>query len=389
MLTAVQRDKGETIAAKCASRVGNHCEPGIWLYRLNGLMATTVNLLRTSNVAKSARGATPRQDRLALWVGLAFSVLFTGLIWLLGSRLAEIPHLPDTGASWYYWQLPERTFWGRVTAWGFYLAHQVAIWWLIFAAQRARSRYSTTLHWFNYAALGINAVFIVLHLLQTHIWYDGLAQDVSIWSSQWSVILLLVVILMMENPRRGMFFGVKAPLSRRVVDFVRKYHGYYFAWATIYTFWYHPMEGLSGHLVGFFYMFLLLLQGSLFFTRIHLNRYWTFAQEAMVLIHGVLVAWMNANDLWPMFGFGFAGLIVVTQLHGLGLSRPLRAGVVAIYVGAALWVYSLRDLADLHQITWIPLTEYATVYALAGLIGLGLWVAQKIGGRTTDKEAAA
>jgi hypothetical protein len=40
------------------------------------------------------------------------------------------------------------------------------------------------LHKLNIIALGMNAVFILLHLFQTQIWYDGLAQDVSIWSSQ-------------------------------------------------------------------------------------------------------------------------------------------------------------------------------------------------------------
>jgi hypothetical protein len=339
-------------------------------------MSTTLQM----QSAAAQRRTQTRQDVAVLWGGILFSLLFTGLIWLFGERLAAIPHLPDAGASWYYWILPEPTFWSRATAWGFYLLHQVAIWWLIWAAQRQKARYSTELHWFNVAALGVNGIFILLHLLQTHLWYDGLAQDVSIWSSQWSVILLLVLVLMIENPRRGLFFGYKAPLGQRVVGFVRKYHGYYFAWATIYTFWYHPMEATSGHLVGFFYMFLLLLQGSLFFTRIHLNKYWTFAQEVMVLIHGVLVAVMNANDLWPMFGFGFAGLLVATQMYGLGLPRLVRGLILALYVGAALWVYgALGELADIHQITWIPLTEYAVVFALAGLIGLGLWLAQRLG----------
>jgi hypothetical protein len=330
----------------------------------------------------------PRQDLRTLWVGIVFSGLFTGLIWLLGGRLAAISHLPDAGASWYYWILPQPTFWARATAWGFYLVHQATIWWLIWRAQRERVRYATNLHWFNFAALAVNAAFIFLHLVQTHLWYDGLAQDVSIWSSQWSVILLLVLVLMIENPRRGLFFGYKAPLAKRTVDFVRKYHGYYFAWATIYTFWYHPTEATLGHLVGFFYMFLLLLQGSLFFTRIHLNNYWTFIQEVLVLIHGVLVAVMNANNLWPMFGFGFAGLLVVTQIHGLGLSRLVRGLILAGYAAAALWVYSQRDLADIHQVTWIPATEYLVVFVLAGLIGLGLWVVQKLGDGGTKQDPA-
>ena len=337
-------------------------------------MSTIVNQQKLPVVTAQAQQGAARQDVRALWIGILFSALFTGLIWWLGDRLQSIPHLPDSGASWYYWRLPQQESMARITAWGFYLLHQGAIWGLIFAAQRAKSRYTTGLHWFNYAALGVNVLFSFVHLLQTHVWYDALAQDVSIWSSQWSVILLLVVVLLMENPRRGLVMGAKAPLSKRAVDFARKYHGYLFAWATIYTFWYHPMENTTGHLVGFFYMFLLMLQGSLFFTRIHQNRYWTFTQEFTVLVHGTMVAVMQGNGMWPMFGFGFAGIVVLTQLHGLGLPTWVRWSTLGVYLAAALWVYSDRGIAKIHQITWIPFTEYAVVFVVAGLISLGLWL---------------
>jgi hypothetical protein len=49
----------------------------------------------------------------------------------------------------------------------------------------------------------------------------------------------------MENRRRGMFFGKKLPINQQIIPFARKYHGYFFAWATIYN---HPMEPTSGHL---------------------------------------------------------------------------------------------------------------------------------------------
>ncbi len=66
-----------------------------------------------------------RRDLLALFGGALFSLLFTGLIWWLGGRLSSQPLLPDQGASWYYWKLPNPTFWSQATAWGFYLLHQV------------------------------------------------------------------------------------------------------------------------------------------------------------------------------------------------------------------------------------------------------------------------
>jgi hypothetical protein len=249
---------------------------------------------------------------------------------------------------------------------------------LIFAAQKRGTQYTAGLHPVNLLALGVNAFFIVLHLDQTHIWYDGLAQDVSIWSSQGSVILMLVMILLMENRRRGMFFGVKAPLPKRAIDLTRRYHGYVFAWATVYTFWYHPMEPTSGHLIGFLYMFLLLLQGSLFFTRVHVNRWWMLVQEVTVLVHGTLVAVMQGNGIWPMFAFGFGGLLVITQMHGLRLSRWTRGAILALYVGCALLVYSQRGWVQLNEIVRIPLIEYVAVFLLAWLIGGGLWVGRRL-----------
>ena len=313
----------------------------------------------------------------ALWIGILFSLAFTGLIALAGSRLESIPLLPDTGAAWYYWQLPNPTFWTRATAWTFYLLHQFAIWGVIYYAQTRVKRYTSGLHRVNLVALGLNAFFILLHFAQTHIWYDGLAQDVSIFSSQGSVVVLLVWVLLMENNRRGMFFGKKLPLSKRVVDFAKKYHGYFFAWAIIYTFWYHPMVNTSGHLIGFFYMFLLMLQGSLFFTRVHVNRWWMVVQEVTVAVHGTLVAVMQGNGLWPMFAFGFLGIFVITQMYGLRLPAWSRALAIVAYLAAAAWVYSGLGWSRLNEIVRIPVIEYLSVLVLAGLIGLGLFIARR------------
>jgi len=319
-----------------------------------------------------------------LWAGIIFSFAFTGLIWVLGPYLPPIDFLPDSGASWYYWKLPEPTFWSRATAWGGYLLHQVALWWLIFRAQSQRLKYTDGLHRLNIVALATNAFFIVLHLIQSHIWYDGLAQDVSIFSSQGSVILLLVMVLLMENQRRGLFFGKKIGFLKESGRAARKYHGYIFAWAIIYTFWFHPMETTSGHLIGFLYTFFLLLQSSLFFTRAHLNRWWTFLLEVAVLIHGTLVAYLTQNsDIWPMFLFGFAALFIVTQMYGLGLRRWQRWAFIAAYVAAVLVVYSSRGWAQLNEIVRIPVIEYGSVFVLALIIWLIMRVVGSFG-KTAD-----
>ena len=60
-----------------------------------------------------------------------------------------------------------------------------------------------------------------------------------------------------EYKNRGMFCGwpnersddwlaQRLKLSELPFHYVRKYHGYAFSWAVIYTFWYHPMENTYG-----------------------------------------------------------------------------------------------------------------------------------------------
>ena len=333
--------------------------------------------------------SNPRTARIALWGGIVFSLVFTALIWWLGGRLNSISLLPDQGALWYYWKLPNPTFVTRLSVWGLYALHQIAFWSLIYYAQTRVQKYASGLHPVNLWALGLNAAFLFLHLLQTHLWYDGLAQDTPVWSSQGSVILMLCAILIMENRRRGMFFGKSAPLSKRVVSFARQYHDYLFSWATVYTFWFHPMVNTPGHLIGFFYMFLLLLQGSLFLTRMHVNKWWTLTQEVMVLFHGTLVAIMQGNGIWPMFAFGFAGMFIISQMHGLGWSKLTRWLVGLGYIAAALLVYSDRGWAKLNEIIRIPFIEYLVAFVIAGLIALGLWIADRLKKQAVAEAAAS
>ena len=98
-------------------------------------------------------------------------------------------------------------------------------------------------------------------------------------------------------------------------------------------------------------------------------------QAVAVGFHGTLVAIFQGQGLWPMFAFGFAGIFILTQMHGLGWSRLVRGLVAGLYVAAALFIYSSRGWVQLNEIIRIPLIEYLLVFILAGLIALGLWVA--------------
>jgi hypothetical protein len=340
----------------------------------------------TSIPTKTAEQPVPSRipANAALRGGIAFSFIFTAIIWWAGRFLTDVPHLPDSGATWYYWRLARPDIWATITAWGFYAAHQITIWALIYQAQKSRLKYSASLHRLNIATLALNAFFIVLHFAQTHVWYGALAEDVSIYSSQGSVILLLVMVLLMETQRRGLVFGKRLSLLKEAGQWSRKYHGYIFAWAAIYTFWYHPMERTSGHLIGFVYMFLLMVQSSLFFTRAHINRIWTFVLEVTVLVHGSLVAVYQGNGMWPMFAFGFGGLVVITQMFGIGLKVWMKWAILALYVGLILLVYSRIGWNRLNEIIRIPMIEYVLVFVLAGLISGGLWIARRIRGSRSD-----
>lgn len=330
-------------------------------------------------------------DRRILALGVLGSIALTGLIWLGGSIPASVPKLPDQGPLWYYWKLPQPTFWSRTTAWSFFAAHQLAIWGCIRYAQRTRPRYTSALHRINYVMLGINALFIGLHFAQTYIWYDGLAQDTPIWSSQGAVVLLLVFVLIMETPRRGLFFGKRVPFKPQFIRVIRTYHGYFFSFAAIYTFWFHPMEATAGHLIGFFYMFLLLLQSSLIFNRAHVNRWWTFALELMVLPHGVIVAWVQGAGLWPMFLFGFAGILLITQLHGLPLGRWSKRVIYATFLVSVLVVYGLTDrgFGRLNEVIRIPLIDYALIGVIYLLFLLIFGIVRRIGRLRAIRPSAA
>jgi len=301
------------------------------------------------------------------WLSVALAILATVSILLLQPTLSTITLLPDQGAAWYYWKLPEPTIMTRLTAWGFYIAHQAFFWGLIWWAKKNREmlRNRNKLHVVNMVGLAGTALFVALHYLQTAVWYDGLAQDTSVFSSQISVIFLLVIVLIMEAPRRGLFFGYGKSWFKGIRQTLIKYHGYYFAWAVVYTYWFHPMETSPGHLLGFFYTFLLMIQGAFVFTRVHTNRWWTAILELSVVIHGVTVAIVAGQEIWPMFLFGFLAIFIVTQLHGLGLSRITRTIVTLAFVVIVMAFYSDRGWMNLNEIARIPVIEYA----LAVLIG--------------------
>ncbi|XP_078581738.1 uncharacterized protein LOC144865071 [Branchiostoma floridae x Branchiostoma japonicum] len=323
---------------------------------------------------------------------------------------------PGSAGRWYFWKLrPELvTPWTQTFVWACYTVHQLLAWWLLYLAQvnkqsQKGKKYSTRLSKYNWAAMAVHTFFHLMHLAQTHLTYDATAQDVTIGSSQGSVIVALLFVMIIEFRDRGVFFGwpnVKSTdkvgkamrsRSRTSVSFIRKYHGYLIMWAAVYTFWYHPMENTLGHVMGFFHTWILMLQGSLFYTDLHLNRYWRFTLEVWVTLHGGLVAWQTGGPdqmgtkLWPMFLFGFLTLIVLTQLYGLPFWKYLPTwsrGIPALlYAGVLLYCYSWipdangRPWTRLHEPFLIPLNQYLFPLVICGLVTFGLYIERKLTNR--------
>jgi len=303
-------------------------------------------------------------------VSVIIAALVCSSILLLEGQLQHIVLLPDQGASWYYWKRSDPSFSTQASAWGGYLAHQFFIWGVIAWAQRNRSKLKdrSKMHPINWIALGGTAIFALLHYLQTALWYDGLAQDVSVFSSQASVALLLVVVLVIEAPRRGLFFGQGKKMFVGVRPFLIRYHGYYFSWAVVYTYWFHPMETTLGHLLGFFYTFLLMIQAGFIFTRVHTNKFWTAILEVLVVFHGVLVAIIAGQEVWPMFMFGFLMMFIVTQMHGIGLSKVFRWIIALIFVASIFVVYSSRGWQYINEVIRIPMIEYLLAFFIVLIV---------------------
>ncbi|MHA2408356.1 MAG: hypothetical protein ACXACA_08305 [Candidatus Ranarchaeia archaeon] len=305
---------------------------------------------------KQKSSETPEQSSTSsnqaskAWVGsIIFAVIFTFIIWFVGPQLDPVlaTLLPDQGAAWYYWKLPSREFVNMLIVWSFYLAHQFSIWGSIYWAQKNLTAFKTRptkgLTRYNWATLLINAFFIVLHLVQTHIWFDGLAQDVPIITSQGSVIVMLVMILIIEHP---------------------------------------PMAYDPQLLTGFFYMFLLFTQASLAYTVIHVDRRWVVLLESFVGVHAFIVAVYNtlqhnSIDMWAMFASGFAFMFVFTYLYAFKLKKEVRYSAMIVYFAALAWVYLPATLLGYGrpldfllriEFLWIPIILYLLAIVFAAVV---------------------
>jgi len=307
--------------------------------------------------------------------GALVSGALTAVIGLTAANLSGFQIVGHTVAFAYPWRLTEPNAMARLTAWSGYLLHNIIAWAIIYFAQRQKPKFGNDLQWFNWAMIATTIVFSLLHVVQTHYFYDGLAQSVPEITALGSVAVMLMIIIILETPRRGLIFGYKFKFRDGFMYIVRKYHSYIFTWAIIYDYWYHPTVGTFGHLMGFYYNFLILVQATLLFNRAHLNKWWTVFLEIFVLIHAVAVAIFQGQTMWPMFAFGFGAMIILTQMYGLGLNTWTKRGLAMGFIVLAVGYYTMiGHIAGLNEVIRIPFIDYLFIFLLYGIY-LGInWI---------------
>ena len=168
----------------------------------------------------------------------------------------------------------------------------------------------------------------------------------------------------------------------------KRYHGYLFSWALIYTLWYHLAVATPGHLWGFFYLLLLLWQSTLLFHRAHLDRRWTLLLEILVIPHVVLVAIAQGRACGPCLALALA--VSLSSLRCMVWDGRLDCGGHRLLLVVSMVVaFGLTDrLGQIHEVTRIPVLDYLVVYLLVGLF----WLIDRLRppgnlGQTSEPEA--
>lgn len=209
-------------------------------------------------------------------------------------------------------------FIGQLISWILYIPHQLIQWWILYKAQQEQPKYSTEWRWFNWWMLYTNGIFMALKLVTNALSYNAMSSHLPLWFGQGAVFNILLMVLAMQVPVRGMCCGTcsrgckvgkkkccnDGKIWTEFAMFLRKYHGYYMLFGVTSDWYYHPLEASPGHLTGILNDLLILWQSICMYTPAHRNKWWCIACEFIVTFHGPLIA-LGRGGGAGMFGFGF------------------------------------------------------------------------------------
>ena len=289
----------------------------------------------------------------------------------------------------YPYRLVEPVLSSRIVPWVAYGVHQLGQWYFIRQAQLAHDR--GEIQWVTQEQLGklsgsdralaltpnkyakqmfaLNVGMVLLKFVQSQLFYSGLASDVPEWTALGSVALWILFAMVVQMPSRGLFFGywknfdyecigdtlANVLQSRDFIRFTRRYHGYGISFGTTYNFWYHPMEGSPGFVLGYLYQLCMIVQSSFLFHPNHRNKLWTLLLELGVVPHSAVIGIFFANGQSGapfMFSFGFAFAFVTTQMHGFDLTRAQKWAFALGYFASLVLTYIIagRSLSHVTEV---------------------------------------
>jgi hypothetical protein len=91
--------------------------------------------------------------------------------------------------------------------------------------------------------------------------------------------------------------------------------------------------------------------------------------EVTFAFHGAMVAYLATQGQgWQMFLMGGLATFIITQMHGLGLSRRARWLIAFGYFCGVALLYSVRGWQYVPELAGIPLTLLSGVFVLALLV---------------------
>jgi hypothetical protein len=124
-------------------------------------------------------------------------------------------------------EYPFRLSVAQYSAWFFYIPHQLLQFYIIYNA-RKHSKWSPSLNVYAKQMFLLNFVFVVLHFIQSHLWYDGLAGSFPEISTLFAGVSSLLAPFIFQMKNRGVAFHWKTdnPSLLEFFQLFKEYHGY-------------------------------------------------------------------------------------------------------------------------------------------------------------------
>ena len=254
------------------------------------LFVTVGNI--THQIIKLICPANEVYNTLPFLVGVVISTLVALLVHSLSGFLDKFPrvfkdHFYDIKI------LKHPDTWSCSLVWSLYICHQVFHWSMLLYA-RCYLRTSHKLQPFHYWMAGVNLLFILLHLAQTHLTYDGLACNKN--DAFLHVLFLSMLIHIAESDRRGLFFcNSFYSASSRLRKLAKEVLPFYFSMVILFSFWHHPLDGTPVLIARLVFELIFIVYSCLVRTLLFENKYWMLFLELLML--GFMTLLLDLPDL--------------------------------------------------------------------------------------------